>query len=229
MADVLKLTVVLLIVSAAAGFAIALTNEQTAEKIKLQKILAEEHALQVVFPEGVTITKKKEGTDQSHWVAEKNGTLVGYALKGAGRGFSSDIKFIVGIDPAGTILGLTILSQTETPGLGTRVQEIVSKSYIWNGLFKKKKKDTPWFTRQFAGITVTNDIGIEKTSEWHTLSDEKKSALLKENKISAITGATISTYAVSSGVKKCTYDHLSGIKKQNTTITNDSLSQQDKL
>ncbi len=228
MADILKLTVVLLIVSAAAGLAIALTNEQTADKIRLQKIRAEENALQIVFPEGVTITKK-EDTEQAYWIAEENGTLVGYALKGAGRGFSGDIKFIVGIDPAGKILGLTVLSQTETPGLGTRVQEIVSKNYIWNGLFKKKEKDSPWFTRQFAGILVTSDIGIEKSSEWHILSDEKKEALLKENKISAITGATISTSAVSSGVKKCTYDHLSGLKKQNATVAKDSTSQQDEL
>ncbi len=225
MGDIIKLAVVLFIVSSVAGLAIAYTNKQTSGRIALQNKMAEEQALNVVFPDSITITKHGP-TDQlpeSYWVGKKNNTIVGYAFKGSNKGYSSDIKFIVGIDPEGTILGLTILSQVETPGLGDRIQEVVSKDYIWNGLFKKKQPGTPWFTKQFKGINVTKGITVNKTSEWHTIATDRKKSLLDQNMITAITGATISTKAVSSGIKEYAYTYLSALKttpKNNDTTEN---------
>jgi len=234
MGDIIKLSLVLLIVSSVAGLAIALTNQQTADRIAQQKVRAEEHALLEVFPDDVSISKKKrtEELPEDYWIAEKEGGIIGYAFKGSNAGYSSDIQFIVGIDPQGTILGLTILSQVETPGLGDRMLEIVSKDYIWNGLvkkFKEKKTDSPWFTRQFKGITVTRDIGIDKSDEWHKLAQEKQEKLLAANSVTAITGATISTYAVCSGLKKCVYRYLTKLQAQETGNETDTDDQQVSL
>ena len=228
MVDILKLTFALLIVSAAAGLAIAITYKQTAEKIEYQKILAEQQALTVVFPEGTDI-KKEDATSSlpdPYWVGEKEGAIIGYAFKGSSKGYSSDIEFIVAVNLEGTILGLTVLSQEETPGLGTRVQEVVSKKYIWNGLFSEKEKDTPWFTKQFKGIDVTKGIGIDKSSEWHITDDKSKKALLNNNKVTAITGATISTEAVCKGIKQYAYKYLSALKKNNVIKKDEPLKQE---
>jgi len=221
MFDIIKLTVVLVVVSVVAGLAIGITNKQTITKIELQNKLAEELALKIVFPEGVTIERCEPSGDLPgpYWVGKKENATIGYAIKGIGRGYSSDINFIAGMEPDGRILGLTILSQTETPGLGTRVQEVLSKKYFWNGLFSKKEADFPWFCKQFKGIDVTRDIKIDKTSEWHLKSSEQKKALLDENGISAITGSTISTRAVSSGIKKYAYLYLNAIKQQKNETT----------
>lgn len=225
MGDTLKLTFALFMVSAAAGLSIAFTYKQTAEKIEYQEALIEQQALTVVFPEGTEI-KKQDATSSlpdPYWIGENEGTVIGYAFTGSGKGYSSDIKFIVGIDPKGTILGLTILSQEETPGLGTRVEEIVSDKYIWNGFADKKEKDFPWFTKQFRGVNVTKDIVIDKSSEWHTLSEEKKDDLLNNNSITAITGATISTKAVIKGIKQYAYTYLSVLKSDtNNAVGNKS-------
>jgi Na+-translocating ferredoxin:NAD+ oxidoreductase RnfG subunit len=59
MGDIIKLSLVLLIVSAVAGLAIALTNQQTADRIAQQKLRAEEQALLEVLPDDVSISKKK--------------------------------------------------------------------------------------------------------------------------------------------------------------------------
>ena len=218
MLDILKLTIALLMVSAAAGLAIAFTYKQTAEKIEYQEILIEQQALTIVFPEGTEVTKQEATSSlpDSYWVGEKEGKIIGYAFKGSGKGYSSDIKFIVGIDPEGKILGLTVLSQEETPGLGTRVEEVVSKKYLWNGLFGKKEKDFPWFTKQFRGIDVTRDIAFDKSSEWHKIPEEKKKDLLNNNSITAITGATISTRAISKGIKQYAYKYLSVLISDNS-------------
>ena len=211
MLDIIKLTFALLIVSAAAGLAIAFTYKQTAEKIENQKILTEQKALLIVFPEGTDIKKQDASVSlpDPYWIGEKEGTIVGYAFKGSTKGYSSDIDFIVAVNSAGVILGLTVLSQEETPGLGTRVQEVVSKKYLWNGLFGEAEKDTPWFTKQFKGINVTKDVTIDDSEEWHIADDESKKVLLNNNNITAITGATISTKAVCKGIKKHAYKYLS--------------------
>jgi RnfABCDGE-type electron transport complex G subunit len=229
MGDILKLTIALLMVSAAAGLAIAFTYKQTAEKIEYQEMLVEQQALTIVFPEGTKVTKQDATSSlpDPYWIGEKEGTIIGYAFKGSGKGYSSDIKFIVGIDPEGTILGLTVLSQEETPGLGTRVEEVVSKKYLWNGLFGKKERDFPWFTKQFRGINVTKDIAIDKSSEWHNISEEKKKDLLNNNSITAITGATISTGAVSKGIKQYAYKYLSALKSDDKKAVENNPEQEE--
>lgn len=217
MSDIIKLTATLVIISIAAGLAIAFTNGKTADKIAVQKLQAEQKALKSVFPEGSEISVIENDTiiEEKYWTSSKGGKLTGYAFKGSSRGFSSDIEFIAGVDPNGKILGLVILAQAETPGLGTRIEEIVSKKYIWNVLSKNNsnEKATPWFTEQFRGVTVREDIEIDKSGEWHSKSEEDRNSLIKRNAVSALTGATISTKAVIAGVKKVCGENLGKIYK----------------
>lgn len=222
MGDIVKLTLILLIVSSIAGFTIALTYNQTKEMIDEQKAKTQQNALEQVFPKGTIIEEDNSATiiDDTYWIGKNNNQIIGYAFKGSNTGYSSDIKFIVGVDFEGTIFGLTVMEQLETPGLGTRTQEVVSKKYIWNGLFSKEKKDTPWFTKQFSGINIFKKIEIDKAKEWHKMADDEKSSLMSANKISGLTGATISTYAVSSGVKKCAASNLVSIKKNTAKAEN---------
>lgn len=216
MGDIIKLSVVLLIIASVAGFAIALTYEQTKEKIEEQERMKEQKSLSAIFPEGTTISEQKGISSlPDFWIGKKEDTLIGYAFKGFGKGYSGDIKFIVGINPKGVILGLIVLEQTETPGLGTRVQEVVSSKYIWNAFGSEAEEEAaPWFTEQFKNIDVTKTITIDKAGEWHKLPETQREKLLKDNKITALTGATISTDAVKSGVKKYAYNYLSALKKE---------------
>lgn len=181
MSDIIKLTATLVIISITAGLAIAFTNGKTVDKIAEQKLQAEQLALKSVFEEGSEISVIEHDTiiGEKYWTSSKGGTLTGYAFKGSSRGFSSDIEFIAGVNPEGKILGLVILSQAETPGLGTRVEEIVSRKYIWNAFSNKDKetKSAPWFTEQFRGITVREDISIDKSGEWHLKTDEDRKSL----------------------------------------------------
>ena len=45
----------------------------------------------------------------------------GQAIPVSPRGYSGTIKMLVGIDKTGKVIGLKVLSQTETPGLGANV------------------------------------------------------------------------------------------------------------
>jgi RnfABCDGE-type electron transport complex G subunit len=184
--------------------AIAFTHSKTADKIELRQREARAEALEAVFPEGVEI-EAEEGESPlpaKYWIATKDGEMVGYAFQASARGYSSTIEVMVGVAPDGEILGLTVLSQNETPGLGTRVAEVVSDKYLWNGLGAPKGDEKPWFTEQFEGLNVTEDIEISKTREWHKAGAQEREQLKEENAITAITGATISTEAVTSAIER---------------------------
>lgn len=71
----------------------------------------------------------------------KAGQLIGYAACGEAQGYSSKIKVMVGTDPGlEKIIGINILAQNETPGLGTKMTEVESTSTLWSVIFGKELK-----------------------------------------------------------------------------------------
>ncbi|MDA8125586.1 MAG: RnfABCDGE type electron transport complex subunit G [Deltaproteobacteria bacterium] len=51
----------------------------------------------------------------------RKGARVGLAVKVAPRGYAGEIEMLVGVDPDLHLTGMKILSQRETPGLGTNM------------------------------------------------------------------------------------------------------------
>jgi len=199
----IRMTVVLTLITCAAALLIAFTNVKTKDKIAGQQAAAQAAALQQILPEGATVTPATVQTDDgtvNYWsVTAGNETY--YAFRVGSRGYSSTISSLVCVDTVGIVVGMVVLEQSETPGLGTRVQEVLSKKYFWNGLIGPKEQAAPWFTEQFKGISIEKPIGIEKTKgEWHALSEPDRASLKEKNTITAITGSTISTRAVIKGI-----------------------------
>ena len=154
---------VITIISVIAALIIAFTFVKTKDTIAAGQKQAQEEALKLVVPEGFEISEKTgddSSVPQQYWVAEK-GDEVLYIFKIASTGYSSNIVYLVSIDTNGGIQGMTVTEQSETPGLGTRVQEVISKKYIWNGLLVKKKRETPGLQSN-SGINIYNDITINR-------------------------------------------------------------------
>jgi electron transport complex protein RnfG len=216
MRDIVKLTVILTVFSAVAAAAIAAVYSATKEKIAAQEAADREIALGSVFPEGTQI-QPQQGSDSLppvYWEGIKEGKRIGLAFQIERRGYSSTVKFIIAVDEEGSILGLTVLSQNETPGLGSRMQEVLSKSTLWTAWRRTEKKGTPWFTGQFKGLSAINPIAIYKSGEWHTLDENSRAGFRSRNAISAITGATISTKAVAGGIESEIAKYLNAIEKE---------------
>lgn len=218
MIDMIKMTVVLTLIACAAALLIAFTNEKTEGRIAGQQAAAQEAALQQIIPSGATVTSSElvmpgvsEGRVPYWVVTAENATY--YAFKVGGRGYSSTIQSLVCVDSTGSIIGMTILEQSETPGLGTRVQEVLSKKYFWNGLVGPKEQASPWFTEQFKGINLSKTVVIEKTiGEWHSVNDQGRVDLKSRNGITAITGSTISTRAVINSLSGNVMHYLQAIR-----------------
>lgn len=88
-----------------------IAQQKTEEAATLKKVLAG----------AVTIEEKKAG-DLVYYVGfDAGGVAVGKALIVSGRGYGGDIVTCVGVNDTGDIIGIKVLSHTETPGLGAKI------------------------------------------------------------------------------------------------------------
>jgi len=211
--DIIKLIVVLTVVTTVAGLAIGFTNTKLAGRIAEQEQETRQSAIGSVFPQGVKIDEVKGGgaLPGKYWMAATaDGALAGYAFEMAGTGYAGDIKFMAGIAPDGKILGITVLFHNETPGLGSRVNEVPSTKYIWYPM-GGSEKSKPWFTEQFVGLSALRPIGVDKIAEWHKLDSTAKDALKEKNTVTAITGSTITTVAFTKAIEHKAKGYLEAI------------------
>ena len=199
MASYVRLVVTLTVIAAAASFGLSAVYNATHEKTEEYKRFETENARMEVLPtEGgevfdeVVTDKMLDGRQFVYYTAytsEARDAVRGYTFTAYGKGYSSTIETIVGVVPDGSISGIKIVSQKETPGLGAKVQEVASKNTLWAVLARRgvdESNATPWFQDQYRSLRAS-DLNVVKTPG--------------EPGILAITGATISSQAVTSSVR----------------------------
>ena len=173
MGDIIKITLNLTLICAAAGIILSGVWAKT-EPVKLYKENQErEAALKALIPSAESINPVKKvtlaGKEGEIYEAKAGGQTVGYVVEGYGRGYSSFIRLLVAVDPSYTVTGIEVLGHGETPGLGDQIE-------------------TPAFKGQFKGKGV-DGLNVVK----HETDTE----------IQAISGATISSRGVTKGVRDC--------------------------
>lgn len=185
----LKNCVALLVITLVAGLALSAVNEITKEPIAKAEETARLEAYETVFPDAEFETPQDldallEGGQASIdsvgltgctvsdilYANDANGERIGYVVAAVSpNGYGGDISVAVGIDAkTSTITGFSVLSNSETAGLGARCTE-------------------DEFVSQFAGKDATS---IEYV----------KGGGAAGNQIDAISGATVTTNAVTEAV-----------------------------
>ncbi|NQT76037.1 MAG: RnfABCDGE type electron transport complex subunit G [Candidatus Omnitrophica bacterium] len=193
MKNILRFTLILFLVNFVAASILAGVYHVTRPKIEAREMLAREEALKEVMPESVgdqiEAVEDKEGVEYWNVFKGSSGRVTGHVFIVKQYGYSSEIEIMVGMKRDGTITGVRILNQNETPGLGAKIVEVVSDRTILKalkGMFSKDKapeqKIPPYFTEQFKGVNVSE---VE----------------LSKHGIEAITGATITSKAVVDAIK----------------------------
>ncbi len=144
------LGLITLLSSAAVAGVYALTEEVIAKA----KVAKNNSAIAAVVPEfdndpvSEKFLRASDSDSLCFYPATKGGEPVGTAVEThSNNGFSGRITLMVGFLPDGSINGITVVSQNETPGLGSKMTE-------------------PAFTTQFVGknpadfkLSVTKDGG----------------------------------------------------------------------
>jgi len=134
---VLTLFMVTFIASAALGYIYELTKGP----IAASKLAKQNNAIKQVVPEFDNEPGKEsykmgvDGDTLEFFPAKNDGELVGTAVSTfTNKGFSGNIKIMVGFLPDGTIHNISVLEHKETPGLGDKMQKSKSDwSVQFNG------------------------------------------------------------------------------------------------
>lgn len=214
---VFRLAATLGLITGVAGFGLGLVYTATKDRIAAAAADETVKGLALVLPGYELDAETTQRVDDvEYWVGRNREGSLGYAFIAIGSGYSGEIRTLVGMNAQGEILGITVLSQQETPGLGARVQEVASKVYLWQWLTGQAPKEMepgrPWFAQQFRGLKA-EEIEIHKGVEWQAMSDQERQALREQNAVSALSGATITTRAITRSIEAAAAKVLSAAGK----------------
>lgn len=186
MKEMLKNAGILLTITLIAGFILGAVYQITKEPIARTEEAAALAAYKEVFADAFDFTEIEidtevlakgniTGTEIDNVMEAKgeDGTLLGYVFVITNHeGYGGDIQFSLGVSLDGTTNGISLLSISETPGLGMEAESVLKP--------------------QFAG----------KKAEQFSYT---KTGAVTEDQIDAISGATITTNAVTNGVNAGLY------------------------
>ena len=119
----LCLTVVCLVCAAVLGVTYAVTCEPIAAAAAAEA----QASIAKVLPAGGEISEEiasdAEGVDGYFVQSDAEGAVTAYAVKSTTGGFGGPLTLMVGVLPDGTVFNTSVLSHSETPGLGAKCSE----------------------------------------------------------------------------------------------------------
>ena len=166
-----KLLLICAIVAGVVSFVYSLTAEQYEKNIQVTK----NAAIGEIFGLEAPTCKEIAKGDTTVYTVYNGDTLIGYCVESASAGFGGDVALMVGYGADRTLLGVSVIAHSETPGLGAKVNE-------------------PAFLDQFKG---------------------QSGALMIGDDVDAISGATISSRAVTNAVNLATEALETALSEQN--------------
>lgn len=184
-----KDAMILFAITLIAGLVLGVVYQVTKAPIAAQEEKAKQEACQEVFADAekfepletaeITTADWEEngfaGVDIGEVMAALggDGSGLGYVITVTSKeGYGGDIEFMMGVRSDGTLNGISLLSISETAGLGMRAEEVLKPQ------FKDKNAESFEYT---------------------------KSGAMGDNQIDAISGATITTNAVTNAVNAGLY------------------------
>ena len=149
---VVKYGLVLLIVGVVAGGILAYSNSLTAPIIAEQEKAGSFAAFQEIFTDTNDFVAIDEGllseiignhaTVQEVFEVKEGDEIVAYAFNTVSGGYGGGITTISGFNLDGTIQGIRIIDNSETPGLGTKIV------------------DDPAYQESYVGKSVSEDLNL---------------------------------------------------------------------
>ena len=145
---VLRLAGTLFLIAAVVALALAGVNSVTAPAIEKLNAEKTQEAIAAVLPGGFD-TEVTDYTDESGIVSKVYQGEGGYAVEVGPGGFDNTITMMVGVDNEGKVLGISVVSHTETAGLGAVADADTPKGIAFRDQF----------VGQSGSVSVTKDGG----------------------------------------------------------------------
>lgn len=156
MRETIKYGLILGLICFLSSSVLAVVNGITESKIKLQKEKEESLALKEALPEAASFKPVFQEAQIIYYTAyDSHAQLNGFVIKSQGKGYSANIEVLAGLNLNLEIVNVRILSQNETPGLGSRIAE---PPFLEQ--FKGKNLDTFSQVQAITGATVSSGAVI---------------------------------------------------------------------
>lgn len=155
MRDLIRMVVVLTAICAGSALVLSYTNQatKTQREYQITKYVRGPSVIAVLgdydndpLKDVVRIDMGKDNkgrpVEKNVFVAKKDGKLVGMAYDSSSdKGYNGTINIMIGVDTEGKLIGLAVMTHSETPGKGSLVEE-------------------PDFRDQFKGLQVPQDVKL---------------------------------------------------------------------
>jgi Na+-translocating ferredoxin:NAD+ oxidoreductase subunit G len=183
--EIVKISLNLVVVYVVGGALLAAVYVNTSPIIYQNSYREKRAALEKIMPDANRIEKMGDWTihekQAEYFIAKKDSLVCGYLIESYGKGYSGLIHVLLAADATGIVKRISILSHSETPGLGDGIE-------------------AGWFKDQFAGKTSAQMKVLKSATR---------------DNIQAISGATISSRAVTEDAVKNALDQLARSRKGN--------------
>ncbi|MFC1485066.1 FMN-binding protein [bacterium] len=164
----LKMIFVMVVITSISGLVLSGVWSISVKKIRKNETIKIEQALYEINPNAESFEIVKKNEQEIYKCLDADGNLIAYFFLAQGNGFQAPIKIAASTNPSWTqILGIRILEQSETPGLGAKITE--------QSFFEK-----------FSALSLAKS----------SIKCIKEKADKSKSEIRAITAATISSKAV---------------------------------
>ena len=152
MKQTIRFGLVLLIASAVAGGVLAFANSMTAPIIAERQKAGSLGAYQELFPDAddfIALDEARLAEIQASnsfvkevYEAKSGDEIVGYGFQTVSGGYGGDLITISGFNMVGTVAGIKVIQNSETPGLGTKVV------------------DDPAYAASYVGKSAANELVV---------------------------------------------------------------------
>ena len=100
-------------------------------------------SIAIVLPQGGEISEARtvsvDGVEYEYYENVVEGNVTAYAVKSATTGFGGQLLLMVGVLEDGTVFNTSVLSHSETPGLGAKCNQDENFMAQWRGFSPDKK------------------------------------------------------------------------------------------
>lgn len=180
--SMLKDAGIILTITLIAGLVLGGVYQLTKEPIAEQKRIKKEKACQEVYAEAASFVEMEDfdaeaaaavlaseypsqEIDEVMGATDASGNIVGYVLTVTSHeGYGGDIQFTMGVTNEGLLNGISILSISETAGLGMRAEEVLKPQFAGKSAEKYEYTKTGAITENqidaISGATITTNAVV---------------------------------------------------------------------
>ena len=117
-----RMVVILAAICTGIALLLSVVNMLTENVIAENVVKEQNKAVLSIFPDGEEVKEYTLDSGETVFAIIKDGGIIGCCVNSVGSGYGGDIDLMVGIDTDGKVSGISFVSMSETPGVGTKVK-----------------------------------------------------------------------------------------------------------